>query len=174
MSILDKALEIANKQKEEEQKFLEERNLAFVRMQEQLQAMKDFVIDELKKIDGQHGFKVEFLEKEDWTNVFAYLTRNKYDQKFIHDDKVAWFKAKVISGTYDASDDCRNIEYTEPRVWMRIYPPHKANYAGIDFGWDVQELNMYNNGGGEFSFGSLEKAPKFFEDFAKQLALWMV
>ena len=173
MSILDKALEIANKQKEEEQKFLEERNLAFVRMQEQLQAMKDLVIDELKKIDGQHDFKVQFLEKEDWKNVFAYLTYNKYGKDF--DSNVAWFKAKIVSGTFDASDDCRGIEYTEPRIRMRIYP--KVRYSNPNFSandWDTQELRECSNGGFEFSFSSVDKAPKFFEDFAKQLALWLV
>ena len=167
MSLLDKALEIANKQKEEEQKLLDEKNLAAVRTQERLQAMKNLVIDELKEIDGHHGFKVEFFEKEVWQNIFAYLTHNQ--------NKVAWFKARVVSGTYDASDDCRGIEYTEPRIQMRIYPKVRCsnpNFSAND--WDTQELREYSNGGFEFSFSSVDKAPKFFEDFAKQLALWMV
>jgi hypothetical protein len=173
MSILDKALEIAIKQKEEEQRFLEQRKIAYAKMQEELSAMKSLVIDELKKIDGQHGFKVQFIENEDWTfNVFAYLT--KFAGEHTCESKVAWFKAKVVNGIYDASDDCRNIEYTEPCVWMRIYPPRKFDYYGIDASWDIQELKMYNNGGGEFSFSSLEDAQKFFANFAGQLSLWMV
>ena len=89
--------------------------------------------------------------------------------------KVAWFKARIVSGTYDASDDCRGCEYTEPRIKMRIYP--KVRYSNPNLSandWDTQELREYSNGGFEFSFSSLDKAPKFFEDFAKQLALWMV
>jgi hypothetical protein len=173
MSILDKAQEIANKVKEIEQKSLEQKNVAYAKMREELSVMKSLVIDELKKIDGQQGFKVEFLEKEDWTNVFAYLT--KFVGERTCESKIAWFKAKVVSGTYDASDDCRNIEYTEPRIWMRIYPPYKAGHNNrINDSWDTQELLEYSNGGYELYLSSLNDAPKFFANFAGRLSLWMV
>lgn len=80
---------------------------------------------------------------------------------------VAWFKAGVIHGTMDGSDDCRDIPYTTVRAWARVYPP-----GNIYQDMDTQELKPGNNGGSEASCGDVKELPEFLSKIAGYLAAW--
>jgi hypothetical protein len=169
MSILDQAREAADKQRQkaEQEAAADAANDAFRHgIVDQMEAM---LFEELDKLDGQqtkHG--VLHLDRtHDHSQIVAYLrATDQRDQNHM----VAWFKAGVVSGTYDASDDCRDIPYTSCRVSARFYPPEVGTRRRT---WDIQELEMYHGGGWTWSCSSLQEMPKFFSQVAEQLARWM-
>ena len=165
-SIADRAREIAESQQETRKRVADDQARIQANLQRDLESTKAAVIAELKKLDGeQTKFGAISL---DFTNtardVFAYLN--------VGPKKVAWFKARIVSGTFDGSDDCRNIPYTEPQVWARFYPPDPSR--DYDGSWDIEETARGYNGGRTITYSDRYegKLKRFFEEMATQLSTW--
>lgn len=173
-NILDRAKNIGEAAQKEKEAQVEAKAAGHRALSKKADDMKDLVVKELKKINNKENkygkFKLELIENPGWDKVFAYLTVTNKNKGFM-DYKVAWFKSGVISGTYDASDDCRDIPYTEACIWTRFYSPYpnRENHDGM---WDVQENRWSHNGGWTFYASSTDKMEKFFEEMTSWLATW--
>lgn len=138
--------------------------------QQEAKALKIALLAQLHDLDGKRAncgkFKLE-LRDDDQGGYYpcAYLTVNG-------NRKVAWFKVGVVSGTYDASDDCRNIPYTEACITARFYPPN-PNHETCNGDWDNEERRYYHNGGWTESCSNVDKMPKFIEEMTKWISKWV-
>lgn len=160
-SLLDRAKVIAEQEESAAKKKAEEELAILGNYQKQLLAMRSLLLKEVQKLDQQPSKYGTFKVTE--SNGVIFLCS---DYK-----RIAWFKAKVVTGTYDASDDCRGIPYTEARVWARLYSPNY--HRDHDGNWDLEEQRWYHNGGWTERVSSVEEMPKFLEEVAKHLAQWI-
>lgn len=85
--------------------------------------------------------------------------------------KVLWYKAEVVSGTWDASDDCRDIPYTAPCLTIRMYPPNvRQDHDGT---WDLEQRRYYHNGGWEWPASTSDEVSYMLYELANYLARWL-
>lgn len=176
-SVLSMAKDIAD-QKEAERQEAEARKVRVTANYDtELRRIKAAVLKEIDALDGKETRFGKLHVKRvshDAHDVVAYVTGG--DGR-----KVAWIKAAVVSGTYDASDDCRAIAYTEAIVSARFYPPDPSTIynsvarsdAAHDGTWDLGEVRHYHNGGWTFSCTAEARLPEFFKEMAAQLAKWL-
>lgn len=157
-SLLDRAKSIAEQEELVTKKKAEEESAILEGYQKQLLAMRALLLKEIQKLDQQPSKYGIFKVTE--SNGIIFLCA---DYK-----RIAWFKAKVVSGSYDASDD---YTYTEARVWARLYSPNY--HRDHDGNWDLEEQRWYHNGGWTERASSVEEMPKFLEEVAKHLARWI-
>lgn len=170
-TLLDKAREIAGERRVKEEQQAKCKKAELNKMYETLNAMKDILIVELKKLDGQQAecgeFRINIYDLQNEPphyQVIAILQR--YRDGFMP-ARVAWFKADVISGLEDLSDDCRNVPYTVPRIWARFYSP------GFNGKWDFNEECIYH-GGFTIECSAVEKMEShFFKSMAEQISKWL-
>jgi hypothetical protein len=164
--LVSRAREIADTQRETREKVAADQARLEAQLQADLVSMKAAVIAELKKLEGEQTkwgpFSLDLSNLA--RDVFAYLQ--------VGQRKVAWFKARIVSGTFDGSDDCRNIPYTEPQVWARFYPPDPSR--NHDGSWDLEEISKNHNGGRTITHSDRYegKMKRFFEEMAGQLSVW--
>lgn len=170
MSVLDRAMALAAEERAKD----DQAEATVVAAQKHRNAIvaqtKVLLFAELTKLDGHPTKRGPFrLERrDDMDQVVAYLWAADNPAYLAEGTMVGWFKVGVVVGTYDASDDCRDIEYVNCRVRARIYSPDSRRRT-----WDVQELEQYHGGGWSWSCSSIDELPKFFEELATQLAAWM-
>ncbi len=168
-TLLDAAQQMADAQRAKATDERRAHDKERARLQDLLDRMSGPVIEALKKIDGhstKYGtFKVEFEKGGMPYNVIAYLRCGNRI--------VAWFKAAIVHGSFDGSDDCRDIPITYLQVWARFYGPNAHNRDDHDRGWDISETRWYHNGGVQESCDTLEAMPKFFAAMTMQLSLWL-
>ncbi len=172
MSVLDEAYKQARHLKEEKEQELEKERTYREGLRQDLAQLTDTLLQELKTLHnqkaGRYGlFCVEEISSSIW-DVFAYLKIQSAENSSVY--HVGWFKAKIVSGTFDGSDDCRNIPYTEPCVWARIW---KAGYQGA---WDVQERDSSCNHPqwSSLAFSAPSEFGKFKKELTMALAPWLL
>lgn len=140
------------------------------RLETQLQKLTKLLRAELRKLNGQKCRYGTFVLKKDSVVRFGGV-RQVY--LLMADTRmVAWFKAGVVRGTTDLSDDCRGVPFTEAQITARFYPPH-PNREYHDGTWDLQGTRYYFNGGQQESFTEVDQAPNFFRFVAERLAEWI-
>jgi hypothetical protein len=163
-SIIEQAKQIAEINKKAKEKELEIEKKYQAGLRSDLKDMTSALFEELDKLHRQankHGtFSV--IKDNSYIDVIAYIA--------VNDKRIAWFKANIINGEYNYSDDC-SVPYTEPLIWARIYPPD-PNYRDYDGTLDIMEKRWYHNGGRSLSCSSVSGIPKFFEEMAKILSVW--
>lgn len=164
MTILDKAKKLAKENKKKKQEAIENETARDKFLNEELAKMENLLIKELEKINGQKSKygKFKLIKKKD--PRFSIIAELEVNGKL-----VAWFKAKIISGTYDGSDDCRDIPYTSATIHASFYKPdHLGNYIGR-----ISEYGYENDEGQIISCYNVDNMPVFFEKMAERLANWM-
>src|SRR5271168_3599294 len=110
-TVLSRAKEIADAEKSKRQEADAGARADTGRRDAILQKLRALVLKALSELDGQqtlHGKLRVKRVQNDADGVIAYLVADEVK-------KVAWFKAGIVSGTFDASDDCRDIPFTEAR-----------------------------------------------------------
>jgi hypothetical protein len=167
IDLLSRARELSEKN-ETEKKEARDRKLKEEKyLESQVEALLHLIWSELGKINGQetkYGVLEVTRDNDRSCDVFAYL--------HVGSQKMAWVKAYIESGTWDPSDDVRNVPYTTAKAKCRIYPPNSTRI--FDGSWDIRETQNGFNGGWEFTCDdSQEQVTQFFENFAKGLATWL-
>ncbi len=119
-------------------------------------------LDGKPALGGHAAFKVEF--RSDLDGAFAFIT--------VDGDYVAWFKARVVSGTMDYGEGCVD-DYSSPTAWARIYGPNARFKREHDGTWDLQELKLYFNGGSQETCIKQAEVAQFVGRCAGHIAAWI-
>jgi hypothetical protein len=167
IDLISRARELSEKN-ETEKKEARDRKLKEEKyLEDQVEALILLIQNELVKLNGQetkYGTLQVDLDSARPCNVFAYL--------HVGSQKMAWVKAYVESGTWDPSDEVRNVPYTTPKAKCRVYPPNPTRI--FDGSWDINESQKAFNGGWEFTCdNSQERVSQFFENLAKGISTWL-
>lgn len=114
----------------------------------------------LKLLTGQKAAKERGFEtyRDEERIAVLKLDRSKFGMT---DANLLWVEGKIVSGTFDASDDCRDIPYTDGTVWIFN-----------DWKWDGQEYRTDSARLGRFSESSTstENVEKMLQKVADHLA----
>lgn len=162
MTLLDEARKIALQTTAAKATQEEAERTVRAKFQTLVDKLRDEVTNELRSLVGPPGpFQGDFMQVGG-PDTFAIIHAGSA--------KVAWFKATVVSGTQDLSDDCRGIPFTEARVWARVYPPQRNERH--DGTWDFAEERYYHNGGMTYRCSSEEDLPRFLKELAEAFAPW--
>lgn len=130
--------------------------------------MRAEIVSLLSELDGKPAlggharFKVEI--RNDLDGAFAFVT--------VGGAYVAWFKARVVSGTMDHGEGCVD-DYSSPTVWARIYGPNTRFKREHDGTWDLYELKLYHNGGSQETCVKQAEVAQFVERCAGHIAAWI-
>lgn len=137
LKIAKNKAEADRKAEEQAQKEAEERSRA---LKNSLKNLWNKVLPELKEFDGARcedgTFSlVEEPHNVDWQPYSAQIKLNRNGQT----EDVLFISGRIISGTYDASDDCRDIPYTTPSVTIHTRPEYVSEYGYVRVGYDFNE-----------------------------------
>lgn len=170
-TLLDQAKKIAqnNQEEAERKREVELRNETYLK--NKARDLREALMIEINALDGQPSKVGTFyLEKKSHGDVACFLYGGRTISGRGH-PQVLWVKSGVESGTFDGSDDCRDIPYRDAYLTLRVYPPNPGrNFNGQ---WDTEESQLYHNGGSTESISRMEDMPRMLKFLTEQLAAWV-
>jgi hypothetical protein len=143
MSLLKIAREKAAAERKAEEDKKEQESKLKIDLQNSLKEITAKVLDAMSEFGGVIC-KSGVLELNRRSVYDQLVTLHLISNIGLIDEVILYVHSAVVSGTWDASDDCRDIPYTEARV--SIYSPEKrTDHNGHNYGYGTLQGHLSVN-----------------------------